>query len=407
MGQEVSRFEAYCNNGRAAAVTPQKVNIDDAEKSWSPEEVRKGRGKDNTIKIRSLHNNTRALRGGDWLVAKESCMTLAVAWSAHHGKKYGLTVAHGFSHFGRPVGSSIFAFDSDCEEIPTPDGGKVHKLIKIGTVVSMDMPTDSIVFEIFPHIRIDPLAVALSGDDSQVYKIVLPKPGAERPQPLPFGKKLVMYGAARRGMIGYRVEAIDRPCDAAATEISTVFATQSYETDADDDARLTTAGKTKLTFGGDCGGLYISEDGMAWCMHTSIKGVPRENPSIWSSHGSMLHDIINSKEHRFFFGFIPPIIGGSSSSSSSSSLDYQNQSSPANIRMTNIGGATSIENFPRIYFPEDVNDDCTLEYQPCVPIAHFGVVVFPPEDDEVVANAGENCPKEEKKGEESDHRFHS
>jgi hypothetical protein len=83
--------------------------MDDIEESWSPadERVRDDGGNDK-MKIRSLNGNTRALRGGDWLSSRFALMTLAVAWTDHGDKKYGLTVVHVFfADHGLTVGDSV------------------------------------------------------------------------------------------------------------------------------------------------------------------------------------------------------------------------------------------------------------------------------------------------------------
>lgn len=131
-----------------------------------------------------------------------------------------MTVGHAFTDHGLPRGSSVFAFDSDQEN---PTTGK-YKSIKIGTVVALDPATDSAIIEIFLSIKIDPLAVALSGGDDQVLKIKLPKPFANPTAgALPYGQPLMMFGAARRGMIGVGVlRTGDNPYDPA-----TVWATKS------------------------------------------------------------------------------------------------------------------------------------------------------------------------------------
>ena len=201
--------------------------MDEVVNSWSPEDVRKQR--DDTghgnMKIRSLNGNTRRLRGGDWITSGPGFCTLSVAWKEHGGKQYGLTVAHVFTSYNLPRGSSVWAVDSD---EPLPATGK-HRTIKIGSLVSIDFATDSAVFEIFPNIKIDPLAVALSsvcGDD-KVVKIKRPSPFTPIaiPEEVPFGSQLIMYGAARRGMIGVRVPRRGgNVCD-----MSRFWSTQSYD----------------------------------------------------------------------------------------------------------------------------------------------------------------------------------
>lgn len=164
--------------------------MENIEKSWwspPPGDERKGRDREagggggGTVKVRSMNGNTRALRGGDWVSSGFSNATLAVAWT-HHGKcnkKYGLTVARVFTKHALGVGAPVFAFDADEAEMTKPGGTKGHKPIKIGIVTSIDMQSDSAVFEIFDPIKIDPLAVALSGGDDQVCRITPPDTGCE------------------------------------------------------------------------------------------------------------------------------------------------------------------------------------------------------------------------------------
>jgi len=140
-----------------------------------------------------MNGNRRALRGGDWVASRFGSVTLAVAWT--HGKrnkKYGLAVARAFTDHGLGVGASVFAFDSDEAEMTRLDGTKANKPLKIGTVTTIDMRTDSAIFEIFDFIKIDPLAVALSGGDDQVCRITLPTPGANVLSPA-IGERLVVF----------------------------------------------------------------------------------------------------------------------------------------------------------------------------------------------------------------------
>jgi hypothetical protein len=280
-------------NANGADTPARRVNMDEIVASWSREDVRKSRD-DNSggkMKVRSLDGNIRPLRGGDWLSSGWGLMTLGVAWVEHYGdKQYGLTVGHAFTDNQLPSGSSVWAFNSDQEN---PTTGK-HKSIKIGTVLSIDTETDTAIIEIFPSIKIDPLAVTLSGGNDKVLKIELPKPFTKPTgDSLPYGETLI-FGATRRGMIGVRVpRAGDNPCDPA-----TSWATRSHVSTAV--GRMDPSGQTKLSFGGDCGALSIDSDGKAWSMHTMIQGLPKENPTTWTSHGASLERIVNA--HAFYFG---------------------------------------------------------------------------------------------------------
>lgn len=329
--------------------TPTKVNMDAIEAAWSPLEARKARDEDGHggMKVRSLNDNTRALRGGDWIFTRRSMMTLAVCWN-EHGNQYGLTVGHAFFSNNLPVGSSVFAFDSDDATMTKLDGSKAHKRIKIGTVKAIDRATDSAIIEIFPNITIDPLAVALSGGDDQVCKITFPKPsaagagaGAGGPDDFPLGQKLVMFGAARRGMTGLRVEALGRDDD-----LSVSFATQSFVTTDEDGNRIEANGDTRLSFVGDCGSLYVDENGIPRCMHTQIQGVPQAKPTVWTSRGADVKDIVNA--HSFYFGY-------------ASNEDVNGrQASPVNILLETIFNTEGKGKYPIPYF-EDEEEDCYIE----------------------------------------------
>lgn len=295
--------------------TPRRLlNVTEIEASWSPEDVRMQRDDDSgEMKVRSLLGNTRRLRGGDWISSGPAYMTLGVTWIGHGTKQYGLTVAHAFTRYHLPPGSSVWAVNSD---EPVPAKGRFAS-IKIGTVRKLDMATDSAVIEIFPSIKIDPLAVALSGGDDNVVKIELPTPlptpFANPPEHgLPYGEQVVMYGAARRGMVGVRVQRTGDNIDIT----STIWSTQSR---ANADVAL---GQSKLSFAGDCGALALDSNGRAWSMHTSISGVPKNNPTTWTSHGADLQSIVNA--HAFYFGHVPE-----TNSLNLSSHSYQ--SSPGSI----------------------------------------------------------------------------
>ena len=364
--------------------TPARVDMRAVEASWSLLDVRKGRddeGRNENSKVRSLNGNTRALRGGDWIATRhEAVMTLAVAWTLSNGKQYGLTVAHAFTDDYLSYGDSVFAFNSDEACVKTLDGKKSHKHIKIGTVVAVDREqTDSVIIEIFPSILIDPLAVALSGGDDHVCKIALPKPGDTATNPKPPGQRLVMYGAARRGMIGVRVPASD---DVGDEYKSSCIATKSYETT--DEGGLIATGATKLTFKGDCGALYIDEDNFAVCMHTTIEGLPKINPTAWTSRGSLLQHIAN--RHALFFGGNPD----------SPSLNRSTQSSQVSIALEKII-VPKTENYPRLDFSQNVNSDIFFEKQPALRFSDRLRLDIPDEDEDNDADDNNTVTENEEK----------
>lgn len=273
--------------------------MDEIENSWSPLEQRKARdaGGSGNMKVRSMRGNTVALHGGDWISSRYGNATLGVAWQdSKTKKKYGLTVGHLWYDHCLGVGASVFAYDTDEPTMTNLDGSKGHKPIKVGTIQAIDVVLDFIIFEIFDHIKIDPLAVALSGGDDQILHIKLPVPGQTKVPPAP-GQRLVLYGAARRGMVGRRILVDAEEDEIPEDMLSAKFVTKSYVTTPD--GQVETNGALKLSFSGDCGGFYIDEDGTAWSMHTTIQGVPRSNPTVWTSRGTLLQDIVNA--HPSFF----------------------------------------------------------------------------------------------------------
>ena len=141
-----------------------------------------------------------------------------------------------------------------------------------------------------------------------------------------------MFGAARRGMIGHRVKVLERP-GSAPDDVSAMIGAQSYgetQTETSNSCGVlevtkttTNTGTTRLTFGGDCGALYLNEDGFPWCMHTVIQGIPKADQKFWTSRGALLQDIVNA--HPFYFGSVPGLSDSSTLSSSSSYKAFANR----------------------------------------------------------------------------------
>ena len=337
------------------AAPSKKVNLKSIKESRSPEDQRKKRDDHREsiapMKVRSLAGNARKLRGGDWIScgAADGQMTLAVAWK-RGPKQYGLTVYHPFHEDGRRIGSGVYAFNSDVAlPFSKPSGDVVykHKAIQIGNVVSIDAETDSLVFEIFPNIEIDPFAVALSGDDNNVCYVNFPKPDSLSPNLPDLGTKLVMYGAARRGMIGSCVEMLPND-DALRADKSTRLTTRSF--DSNDGV---VNGETKLSFGGDCGALYIDEDGAPWGMHTTIYGTKSDNKIVWTSRGALLSHIVEG--HRFYFSPVSQSVDSQPSTTNGKSKRQSLSGSKSfDLRIEATSPITN-ESYPRLHFetPKD------------------------------------------------------
>jgi hypothetical protein len=159
---------------------------------------------------------------------------------------------------------------------------------------------------------------------------------------------LLMFGAARRGMmmIGTRVQ----PTGGRANGISARFATRSCVATAEGDD---IHGETKLSYGGDCGALYLDTNGTPWCMHTTIQGAPIDNPRVWTSRGALLQHIVD--RHSFYFG----------SNESQSSPAQLHDDTPVSIAVEKIINSKTGGQYPRLYFPdEELEEDCFFEKQP-------------------------------------------
>ena len=83
------------NNNNNSTTTPQKViNLSLCQEQWSSETDRVARTTNARIRVRSLAQNTLALRGGDFCLNQfDDVATISVCFSKE-GKKFGLTVAH-------------------------------------------------------------------------------------------------------------------------------------------------------------------------------------------------------------------------------------------------------------------------------------------------------------------------
>ena len=108
------------------------------------------------MKVWSLANNSLRLCGGFFVLNEHgNAVTLGFCSGVYH-KNYGITVAHladsvnadgNVVHVGE-VGDKLYAFDAD--EL---DASGVHAQVQIGTIVSIDRATDSMLFENCPEVR--------------------------------------------------------------------------------------------------------------------------------------------------------------------------------------------------------------------------------------------------------------
>lgn len=362
-------------------VTPTKLNnldMDTSETHLSPEAERIQREEGNH-KVRSLNGKKRVLRGGDWISSGHSLMTLSVAWKGIRNKQYGLTAAHAFEFCGGSVSCSVFAFNSD-EKVEKSNGEISHKFIKIGEVLVFDKINDCAIFEIFECFDIDPLVVAVSGEHT--CEVTLPTPSPENTPILPVGEKVFMFGAARRGMLGIHTKEVFH-------STSTEFAAKSFEAGEEKNP----SGSKKLTYAGDCGGLYLDKDGYAWCMHTHLHSyTTSQGTKVWISRGPTLQSIVNA--HPLFFVDDPydlkpaatlSTLGSDSSEEAQVSHPTSYSIELSEYEYTEDNGRDLMSN---IYFshsseemPEEI-DKSTIQYQPGVPLSCFGISSLSLEDDE-------------------------
>lgn len=184
-----------------------------------------------------------------------------------------------------------------------------------------------------------------------------------------------MFGAARHGMIGRRVQPDTK-------DVSTEFATRSYETTPE--GKVETNGVTKLSFSGDCGALYLDQDGNPWSMHTAIQGWPKTNPTCWTSRGSTLQDIVDA--HPLFSSH------SQRDGALNSSLHHRNRSSPAGthrrdeftVALEKIVCLTTEDQNPSLCFPED--PDSFIEYR-ALPMSYLPLAFSNGEFDSTPSNA--------------------
>jgi hypothetical protein len=140
--------------------TPQRfIDVKKLQQEWSPEYVLVARSRSGGLKIRSLNNNSRPLRGGDFF---DEAATVAFCFKKDN-KKYGVTIAHLADQCHeetnavlRPgqVGDKLFAFLSD-----EPNAAGEHDIVEIGTIVVIEGSTDSMVFEVNDRFHVDPLVL--------------------------------------------------------------------------------------------------------------------------------------------------------------------------------------------------------------------------------------------------------
>jgi hypothetical protein len=185
--------------------SPQ-LNIQQLEEQWSPEDTRLQRTADNGMKVRSLNNNSRKLRGGYFILnGHGNAVTLSLCYVADN-KNFGLTVAHLADYVDEDgtvirvgqLGDKLFAFDSD-----VPDANNVYAQVEIGTIVSIDRATDSLIFEARNGVHIEPLVLDVSlGQTATISEAAISVPADPNGSTSTPFTTLAGFGAQRRGTVG-------------------------------------------------------------------------------------------------------------------------------------------------------------------------------------------------------------
>jgi hypothetical protein len=182
---------------------------------------------------------------------------------------------------------------------------------------------DSLLFEIFVSIPVDPGAVALAGGEDDTIRINLPKPNDPELEHSRIRDELFLNGGARRGLSGIRVESPDYHNITSIEQI-----TKSFKTD--EEGQRVECGETKLTYRGDSGAIYFCERGIPRYMHTKFK--PLVDPEAdrikgWVSRAVSLQAVVNVYPN--VFSDIP----GLAVSTMSSSFQNQGLSSPVDVNV--------------------------------------------------------------------------
>lgn len=216
-------------------------------KVWSPQRASRV-----AIKVRSLEDGN--LCGGDFVLDTDgNACTISFLFEKQR-KVYGLTAGH-----LADVGDNLEIFaESQADE----EGN--YPTIDIGQVVSKDVETDSLIFQIHhPHVltRVDLLRVLVSPKSG----LNLPEPDAN-PTPPQEGTDVVVYGAKRRGAKGV---VVIRSSDFKGKISKKGDIGVSSKTDSGESVSY---GATSLTDGGDCGALYlVATSGSPIAMHHCLQ----------------------------------------------------------------------------------------------------------------------------------------
>lgn len=233
---------------RAIPSCSKLINANAVAQTWSPDFTRLNRREK---KVSSLEDSN--LRGGNFVLDCDGNATTLSFVFEKEAKLYGLTAGH----LADP-GDPIFVFLTS-SMIPNDfDDGESYEMMEVGEVVSKDVETDSLIFEISnPYMigKVDPLKL-LHGHGFADNDLRLPGQNANDPCE---GTKVVLYGTMRRGEVGI----VTVPSKQYAGYISKI---------GDIGIASVENGTRPLTSDGDCGTVYVTEDGLGLAMHHCLKG---------------------------------------------------------------------------------------------------------------------------------------
>jgi hypothetical protein len=283
--------------------TPQ-LNIQHLEEQcWSPEDdtrlQRTPAAKE--MKVRSLDNNSRKLRGGTFILnGHVNAVTLSFCYVADK-KNFGLTVARLADYIDQDgtvirvglLGDKLFAFDSD-----TPDANHVYAVVEIGTIVSIHRATDLLILEVRNGIHMEPLVLDVSrGQSATILEAAISVPADPNGSTSTLLTALAGFGAQRRGTVGRVVSQVGSNAKANEQEIlQDDLCIQSFDPSS---GQVHANGRKQLTDVGDCGTIFLDVYAKPWGMHHVLyyQGSSRE----YTSCCVPFHKILESRQHQDYF----------------------------------------------------------------------------------------------------------
>lgn len=241
------------------------IDIQAVANSWSPAATRHNRTEN---KVSSLEDGN--LRGGNFVLDGDgNAATLSFALEVD-GSVYGLTAGH-----LADVDDSIFCFFLNSKTPNDFDGGSSYEILELGTVVSKNVETDSLIFEITNPYMVGSVDLLQLVPQAGLGDRTLRLPQADvHPTPPRLDTKVVLFGAMRLGEVGL----VTDPCKSAPGRVS-----KKGDVGISSDGN----GTRPLSAPGDCGTIYVTADGLGLAMHHCLRG--RQAPYV--SYGIPLASI--------------------------------------------------------------------------------------------------------------------